>query len=149
MWESMKLALVLRCKLTILPDDGGSNRLWNVGKLLLHCTAEHSRRRPSPYTKPWEPQITTVYFAHRMCEFLQILRTNSDYWVRFQVLTAASVKMAVFRYIAPYSPVYIYQTTQRNNPANRHLLTDYCSLNSIDQLISVMKTRSFVVRTKF
>jgi hypothetical protein len=69
--------------------------------------------------------------------------------VRFQVLTAASVKMAVFSVVAPCSPVVVYrrfrgaccraialmmkaastfetsvnfcQTTQRNNPEYSHL----------------------------
>jgi hypothetical protein len=64
--------------------------------------------------------------------------------VRFQVLTAASMKMAVFWVVAPCSlvevyrrfeliaqmmeaawtsetPVNVYQTTQRNNPEDSHL----------------------------
>jgi hypothetical protein len=45
------------------PDDGGSDNLWNVGKLIPVNTALQPRRQPSSYSQPWEPQIllfTTV-----------------------------------------------------------------------------------------
>jgi hypothetical protein len=38
-----------------------------------------------------------------------ILRTNSYYFVKFQVLTVASMKMAVFWVVAPYSLVEVYR----------------------------------------
>jgi hypothetical protein len=36
-----------RVRLTHGPDDGGSKYLWNVGKLLPDCTAQHPRRQSS------------------------------------------------------------------------------------------------------
>jgi hypothetical protein len=40
--------------------------------------------------------------------------------VRFEVLTAASTKMAVFWVVAPCSLVKVYQTARRNNPEESH-----------------------------
>jgi hypothetical protein len=45
------------------PDDGGSKDLWNVGKLLPDYTALQSRRQPSSYSPPWEPQILLRFFV--------------------------------------------------------------------------------------
>jgi hypothetical protein len=42
--------------------------------------------------------------------------------MRFEVLTAASMKMAVFGVVAPCSLVEVYQTTRRNNPEDSHLI---------------------------
>jgi hypothetical protein len=50
------------------PDDGGSKHLWNVGKLLPDCKAQHPRRQSSLYSPPWELEIsheTLVYFEHK------------------------------------------------------------------------------------
>jgi len=35
---------VLSCKIIVVPDDGGSMYLWNVGRQLF-CTAVHPRRQ--------------------------------------------------------------------------------------------------------
>jgi hypothetical protein len=43
------------------PDDGSSNHLWNVGKLLLDYTAQHASRQPSSYSPPWEPEKSSVF----------------------------------------------------------------------------------------
>jgi hypothetical protein len=43
--------------MTHRPGDGGSKDLWNVGKLLPDFTALQSRRQPSSYSPPWEPQF--------------------------------------------------------------------------------------------
>jgi hypothetical protein len=50
------------------PDDGGSNHLWNIGKLLPDYTAQQSRRQPS------SRKIT----------------------LGFEVLTAVSMKITLF-----------------------------------------------------
>jgi hypothetical protein len=42
------------------PDDGGSKRLWNVGKFLPDSTAQQHRRQPSSCWSPWEPQISPL-----------------------------------------------------------------------------------------
>jgi hypothetical protein len=39
------------------PEDGGSTDIRNVGKLVPVCTALQSRRQPSSYSPPWEPQV--------------------------------------------------------------------------------------------
>jgi hypothetical protein len=46
----------------------------------------------------------------------------------FEVLTAVSMKMAVFWVVAPCSLVEIYQTTRRYNPEDSHFRRYY--LNS-------------------
>jgi hypothetical protein len=78
----------------------------------------------------------------------------SEYWVRFEVLTAASMKMSVFWVLAPCSQVVVYrhfsgtcclhtqgdeggsntsetsvnvyQTTRRNNPEHSYLHSEHC-----------------------
>jgi hypothetical protein len=45
------------CLLAMSPDDGGSKDLWNVGKFLPDYTVLQTRRQPSSYSPPWEPQI--------------------------------------------------------------------------------------------
>jgi hypothetical protein len=37
----------------VLPDDGGSKHLWNVGKRLSAYTAQHPRRQTSSYSPSW------------------------------------------------------------------------------------------------
>jgi hypothetical protein len=39
-------------------DDGGGTHLWNVGQLIRHYTALHSRKLSSLYSPPWEPEIS-------------------------------------------------------------------------------------------
>jgi hypothetical protein len=46
------------------PDDGGGKNLWNMGKLVPDYTALQSRRRPSLYSPPWEPQILLLCFTN-------------------------------------------------------------------------------------
>jgi hypothetical protein len=74
----------------------------------------------------YEPHISEEgkpYFEDRM---------RPETKLRFQVLTAASMKMAVFRVVAPCSMVEVYrrfrgacclhhQTTRRTNPEDGHL----------------------------
>jgi hypothetical protein len=44
--------------------------------------------------------------------------------VRFQVLTAAGMKMAVFWVVAPCSLVEVCDIARRNNPEDSHLDTE-------------------------
>jgi hypothetical protein len=45
-------------------DDGGGERLWDVGRLLDY-TAQHPRRQPSSYSLPWEPEISSsLWWTH-------------------------------------------------------------------------------------
>jgi hypothetical protein len=39
-------------KFTDDPDDGGSKRLWNIGKILPDYTAQQLGRQPSSYSPP-------------------------------------------------------------------------------------------------
>jgi hypothetical protein len=43
-----------------VPDDGGSELLWNVGEYLQVFTVLHLRRQPSSYLSPWEPHISPI-----------------------------------------------------------------------------------------
>jgi hypothetical protein len=52
---SMKITVfwvVAPCSLVDRPDDGGSNHLGNVGKLLPDYTAQHRRRQSSSFSLP-------------------------------------------------------------------------------------------------
>jgi hypothetical protein len=48
------------CCLNHQGDDVDSKHLWNVGKLLPDFMAQESRRQPSSYTPPWEPESSRV-----------------------------------------------------------------------------------------
>jgi hypothetical protein len=52
-WVVVPCSLVFR--VMSRPDDGGSNHLWNVGKL--DYTAQQPRGQPSSYSPPWKPEI--------------------------------------------------------------------------------------------
>jgi hypothetical protein len=49
-------------------------------------------------------------------------------YVRFQILTAASMKMAAFWVVATCSLVNFYQTTRRNNPEDSYLQDKMCPI---------------------
>jgi hypothetical protein len=46
------------------PDDGGSKRIWNVGKLLPDYMVQQPRRQPSEYLPPWEPEILLFHYSY-------------------------------------------------------------------------------------
>jgi hypothetical protein len=66
------------------PDNGGSKHLWNVGKLLPDYTAQQTRRQPSSYSPPWEPQIslniTNIKFIFFFTStFISFVSSSSDF----------------------------------------------------------------------
>jgi hypothetical protein len=66
------------------PNDWGSNKLWNVGKLLPDYTALQLRREPSSNSPPWEPQIllwrSSVSLGCFPADIRTACPTNTDYW---------------------------------------------------------------------
>jgi hypothetical protein len=76
----------------------------------------------------------------------------------FEVLTAASMKVAVFWVVAPCSLVLaasetmvnFYQTTRRYNPEGSHLRPDFKSVREYDQTVVVLNeflsSASLIVR---
>jgi hypothetical protein len=55
-WESKMVVfcVIVPCSLMM---EAVSTYLWNVGKLLPDYTALETRRQPSSYSPPWEPEI--------------------------------------------------------------------------------------------
>jgi hypothetical protein len=60
-WVVAPRSLVEVYRRSLLPSSSPwwwvSKDLWNVGRLLPDCTALQTRRQPSSYSPPWEPQI--------------------------------------------------------------------------------------------
>jgi hypothetical protein len=63
------------------PDDGGSKRLWNVGKFLPGYTAQHPGRKLSSYSPPWEPEISHLHVFLKTC-----LNLHERIWTNLYVL---------------------------------------------------------------
>jgi hypothetical protein len=81
----------------IIPDDGGSTYLWNVGRQLFYTAVHPIRQFWTSYSPPWEPEISHTDDCLRPLRMIMLL------FVRFQVLTEASMKFRVSRDVAPCS----------------------------------------------
>jgi hypothetical protein len=73
------------------PDDGGYKHLWNVGQFLRYYTHGSTSEKSYSYSLLWEFEISKLHgFITRK------VTINSEFDVRFQVLTEASMK---FRFV--------------------------------------------------
>jgi hypothetical protein len=54
---------VLPCKNIVDPDDGGSTYLWNVGRQSFYTAVHHGRQFWTPYSPPWELEISHQFIC--------------------------------------------------------------------------------------
>jgi hypothetical protein len=60
-WLSTDVSEV--CTASIIPDDGGSTHLWNVGRQSFYMAVYPRRQLWTSYSPPWELEISQVTFT--------------------------------------------------------------------------------------
>jgi hypothetical protein len=104
-WVVAPRRLVWVYHLTHRPDDGGSADLWNVGKHILFCTNCQSCVSVV-FCSSHVTLYRKVFCNDKLCSVTWV-QQPADIFMRFQVLTATSMKTSVLWDISPCTLVGI------------------------------------------
>jgi hypothetical protein len=80
-----ELSSGMYCRI-LIPDDGGSTYLWNVGRQLF-CTAVHPRRQFwTSHSPPWELEISQVKLSTLFKCKVKNTQSFTRFWVYKRIL---------------------------------------------------------------